>query len=146
MDARAYLEMKAVGFELDGKRQVAAEARQANLAQQRSTHLTGTARLAARGKQQRSYVRLTQKVVAALLAALLAAALVGQAIAPQSGVAARGSRAQKQLVVRGRGGPAHQLARGSRTFSKHLMVRGRRATAKHHLMAIRCVAHKHAAI
>ena len=146
MDARAYLEMKAVGFELDGKRQVAAEARQANLAQQRSTHLAGTARLAARGKQQRSYVRLTQKVVAALLAALLAAALVGQAIAPQSGVAARGSRAQKQLVVRERGASEHQPARGSRAPNKQLMVRGRSTSFAHQLIVSRAVAHKHAMI
>ena len=36
MDARTYIETQVVGFELQGKRRAAAEARQARQAQQRS--------------------------------------------------------------------------------------------------------------
>ncbi len=79
MDSRTYLDTKVAGYELDRKRQVAAEARQAQAAQRGSEQLVGTAtrggRLARIWKWAGGFA-MWRKVKGAVARVLLAAMLL----------------------------------------------------------------------
>ncbi len=101
MDPRTYIETKVVGYELDARRQAAAQARQAKLAQQRSvqhvSHESRSRRLAQIWNNMGGYT-LWKKLKGVMIGALLVAALAGAVVATSPETASgNGSSAQSQL-------------------------------------------------
>ena len=101
MDSRTYLDTKVAGYELDRKRQVAAEARRARAAQQGGEHLAGStirggrlARIWNRAGGFAMWSKVKGAVARVLLAAMLLAPMLRAPAAwsPAAGALPEGSR------------------------------------------------------